>query len=338
MGDCPAASQSFSERVPVPALRKYVTCAWVQQVGAKAPPYRHRTVPNGSAELVCVVGSVPKVVGPQTRPTEELVAPGTIAVGVRFRPGAASAALAAPASEFLDLQSRRTSCGAASRLPLANGSPQRRPRKRRWRSWSRPSSTVSERRRPRSTGLQSKQHAVYVAPQTMACGRSRALWAFQSDNCGAAANARPVSGRRRCTACSGSSGSLRWPALTPRRARVSPAWPETPATRTSRTCHGSPSVSPAGRLRGCSAMQTTTAATRMITRRRTGPSSRTRSGTHGFSARRALRGVFVQDSPLRATYWSPRGADCRRSDSSARRPRPLLAMNVRRGRSMRDLA
>jgi AraC-like DNA-binding protein len=104
MGDCPAASQSFSERVPVPALRKYVTCAWVQQVGAKAPPYRHRTVPNGSAELVCVVGSVPKVVGPQTRPTEELVAPGTIAVGVRFRPGAASAALAAPASEFLDLQ------------------------------------------------------------------------------------------------------------------------------------------------------------------------------------------------------------------------------------------
>jgi AraC-like DNA-binding protein len=97
-------SQSFRERLPVRALREYVTCVWIQQVGAQCPPYRHRTVPNGSAELVCVVGSVPSIVGPQTQPTEELVVPGTTVVGVRFRPGAASAALAAPASELLDLR------------------------------------------------------------------------------------------------------------------------------------------------------------------------------------------------------------------------------------------
>ena len=97
-----AASQSYRERLPVPGLREYVTCVWVKEVGAQSTPYLYRTVPNGSAELVCVFGSAPKIVGPQTRPTEELVAPGTIAVGLRFRPGAAQAALAAPASEFLD--------------------------------------------------------------------------------------------------------------------------------------------------------------------------------------------------------------------------------------------
>src|SRR5512132_1269076 len=64
--------------------------------------YRHRTIPNGSAEFVCTVGSIPKLFGPQTRPTEELLSPGPMAVGVRFRPGAAPPLLAAPASELLD--------------------------------------------------------------------------------------------------------------------------------------------------------------------------------------------------------------------------------------------
>jgi AraC-like DNA-binding protein len=97
-------SQSFRERLPIRPLREYVTSAWIQQMGPQSPPYLRRTIPNGSTELVCPVGSIPKLVGPQTRPTEELLAPRTVAVGVRFRPGAASAALPMPVSELLDLE------------------------------------------------------------------------------------------------------------------------------------------------------------------------------------------------------------------------------------------
>jgi AraC-like DNA-binding protein len=97
-------SQSFRERLPIRPLREYVTCVWSRQVGPQSPPYRHRTLPNGSTELICTAGSIPKLIGPKTHPTEELLAPGTVAVGVRFRPGTASAVLANPASELLDLE------------------------------------------------------------------------------------------------------------------------------------------------------------------------------------------------------------------------------------------
>jgi AraC-like DNA-binding protein len=60
-------------------------------------------VPNGSAEVVCALGSVPRVVGPRTGATEELLAPGTTVVGIRFRPGAAPPALGLPASELVDV-------------------------------------------------------------------------------------------------------------------------------------------------------------------------------------------------------------------------------------------
>jgi AraC-like DNA-binding protein len=97
-------TQSFRERLPAPPLRELVGCVWIQEVGRESPPYRHRTVPNGSTELVCRLGSLPKIIGPQTGPTEEDVAPGTVVVGLRLRPAAASALLALPASELVDLE------------------------------------------------------------------------------------------------------------------------------------------------------------------------------------------------------------------------------------------
>jgi AraC-like DNA-binding protein len=98
----PANSQTFRERLPSPRLARHVTCVWIQEVFADSAPYTHHTVPNGSAELVCELGGVAKVVGPQTGPTAEIVAPGTTIVGVRFRPGAAPAVLGLPAREFVD--------------------------------------------------------------------------------------------------------------------------------------------------------------------------------------------------------------------------------------------
>ena len=60
---------------------------WVQRVAPGAPPYTHRTVPNGSVELSCVVGEAVRVIGPRTAPVVEVLAPGQTVIGVRFRPG-----------------------------------------------------------------------------------------------------------------------------------------------------------------------------------------------------------------------------------------------------------
>jgi AraC-like DNA-binding protein len=94
--------QTYRERRPVPALADHITSVWFQRVLPEAVPYTHHSVPNGSADLVCVVGSTPRLVGPQTGPVTETLTPGTTVVGVRFRPGAAPSVLGLPASELVD--------------------------------------------------------------------------------------------------------------------------------------------------------------------------------------------------------------------------------------------
>ena len=95
-------TQSFEERLPISGLVDHVACVWVQQVSRDAPPYPHRTTPNGSADLVCQLGSAPRLIGPQTGPTEQDLAPSTVIVGIRLRPGALSAAFGVPARELVD--------------------------------------------------------------------------------------------------------------------------------------------------------------------------------------------------------------------------------------------
>jgi AraC-like DNA-binding protein len=122
--------QSVRERRPASALARHVTCVWVQEVSRDSAPFVHRRAPNGSAEVVCVLGSLPRVLGPQTGPLVQPLAPGTTVVGVRLRPGAAPPVLHLPASETTDLDlgadelwgSRAAALGEA----LASaGSPQR---------------------------------------------------------------------------------------------------------------------------------------------------------------------------------------------------------------------
>jgi AraC-like DNA-binding protein len=88
---------------PAPALAGHVTCVWAQTVSPHSTAFRHRKAPNGSAELVCAVGSMPRIVGPQTGPIEEALAPGTEIVGVRLRPEAAASVLGVPSSTLVDL-------------------------------------------------------------------------------------------------------------------------------------------------------------------------------------------------------------------------------------------
>ena len=98
-----AGGQSYVERSPVPALRELVSLVWVQRVGRDAAPYVHRRIPNGAAELVCRVGSAPRVLGPLTEPLVEVLQPGTTIVGVRFVPGAFPVVAGRPASEVAGL-------------------------------------------------------------------------------------------------------------------------------------------------------------------------------------------------------------------------------------------
>ena len=91
-----ALEQTYHERPPAPALAGRVACVWVQSVSPRSVPYVHRTVPNGSVEISCRLGSVPQVSGPQVGATVDVLAPGTTLVGIRFRPGAAPV----PASEL----------------------------------------------------------------------------------------------------------------------------------------------------------------------------------------------------------------------------------------------
>ena len=96
--------QSYRERLPRPELAGVLSCVWLLHVPSGEPAYEHRTVPNGCIEVACALDTgLVRVAGPKRRPALERVAPGTTVVGVRFRPGAASAILGPPAAELVDL-------------------------------------------------------------------------------------------------------------------------------------------------------------------------------------------------------------------------------------------
>jgi AraC-like DNA-binding protein len=97
------AGQRYVERLPHPALADLVATVWFQQVAPDAPAYLHRNLPHGGTEIVCTIGASPRVHGPLTGPHVEVIHPGSTAVGMRLRPGAAGALLGVPASELVDL-------------------------------------------------------------------------------------------------------------------------------------------------------------------------------------------------------------------------------------------
>jgi AraC-like DNA-binding protein len=108
--------QSYVERVPVPALADWVRTVWVQRIGAR--PYLQRNLPTGGIELHCPIGGLPRLVGPLTAATVQLVPAHTKVVGVRFWPGAAAALLGLPAGELVDVTVQADDLwgGAAERL------------------------------------------------------------------------------------------------------------------------------------------------------------------------------------------------------------------------------
>jgi len=87
--------ESYLERAPVAALAPVVRSVWIQRTGSA--PYTQRHLPTGGVELHLPIGARPRLLGPLTGPSIEILPPRTVLVGVRFHPGAAP-----PLPEVLD--------------------------------------------------------------------------------------------------------------------------------------------------------------------------------------------------------------------------------------------
>lgn len=86
---------TYRELAPPPALASHVACLWWRSGEAT------RILPDGCVDLVWTGGEL-IVAGPATRPVVPRLPSGEPKVGVRYRVGAAVAALGLPARELLD--------------------------------------------------------------------------------------------------------------------------------------------------------------------------------------------------------------------------------------------
>ncbi len=95
-----AGESSYVERAPTPALAAFATSVWIQQVGGRPVAQRH--VPHGGAEVRCVLGEAPRLLGPLTASTYMDIPAGGTVVGVRLRPGVLGGLAGIPAYELVD--------------------------------------------------------------------------------------------------------------------------------------------------------------------------------------------------------------------------------------------
>jgi AraC-like DNA-binding protein len=86
---------SYVELAPPPGLEPFVACAWMSHDGGV------RVLPDACVDIVFGAAGL-VVAGPSTAATMAPATPGRPRVGVRFRIGAAGAALGLPAAELLD--------------------------------------------------------------------------------------------------------------------------------------------------------------------------------------------------------------------------------------------
>ena len=101
-----AGESSYVERVPTPALAAVASSVWVQQVGEQ--PLAQRHMPHGGAEVRCVLGGTPRLLGPLTASTYVEIPARATVVGVRLRPGVLGGLAGVPADELVDQEIEAT--------------------------------------------------------------------------------------------------------------------------------------------------------------------------------------------------------------------------------------
>ena len=96
----------YREWAPPPALRSLLACRWSSRAPDQPPaPGQARdtlVLPDGCSDLIWRQGHGLFVAGPDTGPAPAAMPPGTVLVGVRFRPGAGGELLGIPLSELRD--------------------------------------------------------------------------------------------------------------------------------------------------------------------------------------------------------------------------------------------
>jgi AraC-like DNA-binding protein len=95
-----APSSVYAELRPPPELASHACCVWTQTAGPAG--HVQRVLPDGCADIVWMAGGDLVVAGPATGHVIAEIPAGVTAIGVRFGPGAAGAALGMPASELQD--------------------------------------------------------------------------------------------------------------------------------------------------------------------------------------------------------------------------------------------
>lgn len=92
----------YQEFSPPAALAPYVECLWAQRVvGDGGAAYDQPVLPDGAIDVIAFDHGV-SVAGPATEAVTVSYPPGALAVGARFRPGAAPALLGPSATELRD--------------------------------------------------------------------------------------------------------------------------------------------------------------------------------------------------------------------------------------------
>jgi AraC-like DNA-binding protein len=95
-----AGESSYVEHAPTPAFAAFIWSVWIQQVGDR--PLAQRYEPHGGAEVRCLLGEAPRLLGPLTASTYQEIPAGGTVVGVRLRPGVLDGLVGLPADELLD--------------------------------------------------------------------------------------------------------------------------------------------------------------------------------------------------------------------------------------------
>jgi AraC-like DNA-binding protein len=95
-------TSDYRERRPATALRRHFVCLWSQAIGRGGADYPQRVLPDGCTDLLWIGESAPVIVGPATRMFVARLAPGSLVIGARLRPGMAPGVLGLPASEALN--------------------------------------------------------------------------------------------------------------------------------------------------------------------------------------------------------------------------------------------
>jgi len=93
---------TYREWAPHSSLRSHVRCLWINDLSLSRSQSL-QVVPDGCVDIVWN-GTTLSVAGPDTQPILACIPRGTIVVGARFHPGAASAWLGQPLNEIVNVR------------------------------------------------------------------------------------------------------------------------------------------------------------------------------------------------------------------------------------------